>query len=643
MCHSPGIRSCPPTARRSHTATSATRPRRQEQGTSVKRQNDQSAAWSARSGVPLDSRSYHAYGKSAYTGAHLDNADLDGLSAFLAEATRTDGLGRVRRDDYLVIENLDRLSREHVRKAHTLFNSILDAGVNIVTTSPEYVYRHDSDQIVDTMLAVMEFVRSNRESEQKSVRLKASWADRREKRLVSGRTLTGRVPAWVTVTVEGERKLNDDVATTIRRLFDLALDGHGVYSIAGKMNAEGVVSPTGKPWSESTVYHYLTARTAVGELAPKLGRKKKGVTHRPAAAPPVPDYYPQLVTPEVFARVQRLIAGRAKVDKDGRKRPSGGHRGRAAATNLFAGRVFVFGGDHTYVVRPGGKGRKRLDPLGLKTAVSISYHHFEAVVLRHLRELTRADVLPADGSRAVAEVDKVRDKLDEVKAKIVEFTEAARLKPKSAVVSVLLALEDEKEKLEVRHAAAVQAADSFRPEVLSECQSLVSVLETEGPEVRPKVRTAIARLVDRIDLQATRLGHGHVRFTARIRLSTGIYRAVVGEYNGRRLILDGSTEAETGTGTVRIVVGGRPKKKVTAPPAITLVVDGVIDRDAVAAFRKRIMVAQKRANMAGDHYANQYFYAYSELDTAVQYDMPHLIERAVVEFSRLQTLTDNKY
>jgi|SRR5579884_323385 len=81
------------------------------------------AAWCARNGVALDSlTTLRDLGRSAFTGAHRENPDRNALAAFL----RLVEGGKVPRGSYLVIENLDRLTREHIRPALTLLLSLLD-------------------------------------------------------------------------------------------------------------------------------------------------------------------------------------------------------------------------------------------------------------------------------------------------------------------------------------------------------------------------------------------------------------------------------------------------------------------------------------------------------------------------------------
>src|SRR5262245_4840427 len=88
----------------------------QASGDSLRRQTKAAADWAARNGFHLDtSLTLHELGKSAFTGEHRKNPDRNALAAFLRLVEQ----GKIPRDSYLVVEALDRITREHVRAAAT--------------------------------------------------------------------------------------------------------------------------------------------------------------------------------------------------------------------------------------------------------------------------------------------------------------------------------------------------------------------------------------------------------------------------------------------------------------------------------------------------------------------------------------------
>src|SRR5690242_9369427 len=90
----------------------------QAKGDSLRRQTEASEKWCDRNGLALDT-TIRDLGVSAHRGKH--RSDKAALGRFLEEVKA----GRVPRGSYLVIENLDRLSREEERTALRLWLDIL--------------------------------------------------------------------------------------------------------------------------------------------------------------------------------------------------------------------------------------------------------------------------------------------------------------------------------------------------------------------------------------------------------------------------------------------------------------------------------------------------------------------------------------
>src|SRR6267378_1002220 len=101
----------------------------QIKGDSIRRQLERSRAYAEKHRLQLD-ESLRDLGVSAYKGR---NREHGALGRFL-EHVRSD---RVPRGSYLIVESLDRLSREKPRQALKPFLSLIDAGVKIVTLQDE--------------------------------------------------------------------------------------------------------------------------------------------------------------------------------------------------------------------------------------------------------------------------------------------------------------------------------------------------------------------------------------------------------------------------------------------------------------------------------------------------------------------------
>jgi len=163
---------------------------KQEQGDSLRRQVEQSEQYAKEHGLTLDdSLRLTDRGLSAFTGAHRSRG---ALSTFLSLVEQ----GQIAEGSILIIENLDRLSREKVLNALNQFTSIIQAGIRIVTLQDNMEYTRKSinqnwDQLI---ISITYMARAHDESLTKSKRLKEVWGKKREQAVNGERKLTGRCP-----------------------------------------------------------------------------------------------------------------------------------------------------------------------------------------------------------------------------------------------------------------------------------------------------------------------------------------------------------------------------------------------------------------------------------------------------------------
>jgi DNA invertase Pin-like site-specific DNA recombinase len=410
----------------------------------------------------------------------------------------------VRPGDYLVVESLDRLTREHIRPALTLLRNLIDAGVRIVQLKPvEVVYDEDVEPM-QLMMAVMELSRGNSESQVKSDRVGAKW--REKKRLAregkkqpprkkDGRvteSLTNRLPAWVEDR-DGKLVAVKAKADVVRLVFRLTAAGYGNQRIARKLNADGVPPLGGAAWGRSYVQRILADRRAVGELQPKgKGRKPEG--------PPVPGYYPQVVTEEEWQAAVKGRAGRVRV-KD--RAPAG------APVNVFANLMTdALDGSAYFLCGRNDRGRvyhvlsNLAGAEGRGKTRSFPYGVFEAAVVALLQEVkpgqivdsrkSAADLLAlltAEDTRLARELKKAKDNL-------------AAKGGSDAIFDHLRGLEAERQALapkleEAREKAAHPLATSW-----GAFKTLAAALDAadDPQDARVRLRSALRRICDGIKL-----------------------------------------------------------------------------------------------------------------------------------------------
>src|SRR5205807_2466605 len=107
----------------------------------------------------------------AVSAFHGTNAATGALRGFLDACEES----RIRPGSYLIIENLDRLSRDETLSAVSLFLSILQHGITLVTIFPEQEFSAENLDMARLVLAVAEMSRGHSESLAKSVRSKSNW------------------------------------------------------------------------------------------------------------------------------------------------------------------------------------------------------------------------------------------------------------------------------------------------------------------------------------------------------------------------------------------------------------------------------------------------------------------------------------
>ena len=104
---------------------------------------------------------------------------MDGALGRFIEAVDN---GTVPKGSVLLVENLDRLSRDKIRPALNRLGDLLDKGVSIVTLQDDKRYDATSlDNFSDLMLSLLVMSRAHEESQTKSRRGKAAWEQKRKR------------------------------------------------------------------------------------------------------------------------------------------------------------------------------------------------------------------------------------------------------------------------------------------------------------------------------------------------------------------------------------------------------------------------------------------------------------------------------
>jgi DNA invertase Pin-like site-specific DNA recombinase len=207
-------------------------------GDSERRQLDAAKDWADKNNHVLDDKLRLVdRGMSGYSGAHRKKGAL-GEFLKMVEA------GDVPSGSILLVENIDRLSREDFMQAFETVTQIISKGVSIQTLQPYAEYTRDSIKGGMVYQLVGQMQRAYEESARKSVLMRASRQRERELAQKSKRVLTKQGPAWL--VMKPDRSGFDVVKgakETINRIFKLKLKGLGINRIEVLLNAGSAWTP----------------------------------------------------------------------------------------------------------------------------------------------------------------------------------------------------------------------------------------------------------------------------------------------------------------------------------------------------------------------------------------------------------------
>jgi DNA invertase Pin-like site-specific DNA recombinase len=168
----------------------------QLQGHSFIRQTEQAERYATERGWVLDhTLKLMDKGVSAFRGHNV----LEGQLGQFIKHVET---GEVPQGSLLLVESLDRISRQEVGEAHYFFMGLLRSGVNVVTLMDRKEYSWASantgNGMVELVVSLMILARGHEESATKSKRLSAVWDNKRERAGAGGEALTELLPVWRT-------------------------------------------------------------------------------------------------------------------------------------------------------------------------------------------------------------------------------------------------------------------------------------------------------------------------------------------------------------------------------------------------------------------------------------------------------------
>lgn len=369
----------------------------QRKGDSLRRQMEASELYCKENGLQLDkSLTLRDLGLSAYSGAHRTKG---ALGTFLKMVEN----GKIPKGSYLIIESLDRLSREEVLSALSQFTGIIESGITIVTLADKKTYSREGikNNWADLIISITIMSRAHEESETKSKRGKSVWEHKRKQALTSGKKLTARCPLWIKYDKKDATfHLLPEPCKAIETIYRMRLSGKGKSTIVKELNQnphiwKPPVSKRNKTggWQEPYVDKILSDPVVIGTYQP---RKRVANSKKAKAGEAIPNYYPAAISEQLYYEVQ---SARKKAGKS----TNGGQIQKA--TNLFVHLVkcghcqtamhFFDHGKNKYLRCDAARRKIDLDKNGTKcTSKGVQYDEVETIIFENLEELHVSELLP---------------------------------------------------------------------------------------------------------------------------------------------------------------------------------------------------------------------------------------------------------
>jgi DNA invertase Pin-like site-specific DNA recombinase len=461
--------------------------RKQLDGDSLRRQVSIGDQWIQKNGHSLAPIKLRDLGKSGFHGAHLGKTGA--LTKFLGMIKS----GSVAANDILLIENLDRLDRRGIRQAQDVFKEILDAGVLIAVMTPyEKIYdRKALDDPFTLLEPLMAFHLAFIESQKKSDRQKSLW-DQKRKDALQGVKLNTRAPGWL--EYKNGQFVTNEGAKAIQFLFEKTAMGVGQRRLLQMLVDSFVPLGHSRTWNTSFIQKVLCDRSVLGCLQPKT--KENG--QRIPIGPEIPDYYPAIITNDVWQRAQSA--------RNNNKR----HKGPSSKfVNLFSGLVICAVDGHKMHVQTTKRKtgiQKRFISYGHHLKIpdtcpfSISYPEFEHNLLLNLSELRPEDF---KSQSEASELRKLQQALDGITQRLkrleTDLVEASEDQYETLKNAVTLATARKKElTIEISKLECMAYSDQS----LGSIQSINKMLETikgnELQETRFRLRSLLAEIIESI-------------------------------------------------------------------------------------------------------------------------------------------------
>lgn len=473
----------------------------QNYGHGLKRQKGFVESYCKRKGLTLAPNRMQDIG----SGYHGDNLTNGALGLFLEKLQA----GDIPTPCALVIEALDRLTRQKPMRAMRLLWDIVESGVEVHATSKDRVYTAGMT-MADMMDSMIDLFTAHAESEKKSTRHLANWEEKRAN--AKKRIMTKTCPFWLRPKADkSEFEVIEERADIVRSIFKMTAQGVGKTKIVDDLNNKGVKPfSKAKRWHASYVQKLLANQNVLGHLA-----TTKRVDGKPVPGPVIENYYKRIIDDDLWKDAHESRAART---------PQYNRYGTTIPQDMIKGLLYINGLPARW--RNAGKRwgeqsdwsitYRTFDPKTGKRVSSMNRTTIEKQLMYEVIELDPAKLIPAptvDPTSGM--IGELKTQIDETQAAIDRMVDALASGVSSAAIAKKIAekeksLERAKEKLKklTKQTAEQEVIAEKLPTVLESIQEMdmsdvkervINATSPEDIELRLTTSRQLHELLERVD------------------------------------------------------------------------------------------------------------------------------------------------
>ena len=242
---------------------------------------------------------------------------------------------------HLVVESLDRMYRSQPRKAmNHLAEMVEDYNVTVHTLMDGQVYKpndFDGENMMTTLLiSIVRLVAAHDYSKKLADRVKLSVVRRREKMEEQQEFLhIGNIPCFLQVvkfdtkppSYDLEVKFKEEGKRTIRKIFEMCVDGFSAAMIANDLSEKEIQCFTDSGWSKDLVISIIHSKWVIGYKPQTekqyLKNKKTGkeqIVHKTIGIEKIYSKELPIIEEELFYAAQDAMASRTHTGKKGKRK-----------------------------------------------------------------------------------------------------------------------------------------------------------------------------------------------------------------------------------------------------------------------------------------------------------------------------------